>query len=59
MRPSRLPLPAARDRPLAGGCPPASPPHQVQRPEEEVQELGRAGVLDVLLQLGLRAGGTG
>lgn len=30
---------------------------QVQRPEEEVQELGRAGVLDVLLQLGEQVDG--
>lgn len=38
---------------------PAQPRHQVQRPEEEVHELGCAGVLDVLLQLGLEGGGRG
>lgn len=36
---------------------PAPPRHQVQRPEEEVHELRGAGVLDVLLQLGLRGRG--
>lgn len=44
------------------GCPalradPPQPSHQVQRPEEEVHELSRAGVLDVPLQLGLVGSG--
>lgn len=33
-----------------------SPRHQVQRSEEEVHQLSRAGILDVLLQLGLGEG---
>lgn len=35
-----------------------SPSHQIQRPEEEVHQLSRTGVLDVLLQLCLGVGRT-
>lgn len=35
---------------------PPSPRHQVQRPEEEVRQFCCAGVLNVLLQLGLGGG---
>lgn len=37
-------------------CP--SPSHQFQRPEEEVHQFSRAGVLDMLLQLCLGVGST-
>lgn len=38
------------------GPPTPQPRHQVQRSEQEVHQLRCAGVLDVLLQLGLGAG---
>lgn len=41
---------------LTPPCP--SPSHQIQRPEEEVNQLRRTGVLDVLLQLCLGVGRT-
>lgn len=54
--PQQRPAPDPARHPSPPAPAPAPAQHQFQRPEEEVHQLHGAGVLDVLLQLGLGGG---